>query len=246
MKEQHLFYAPELSTSGLLPEDEAAHAIRVLRMKEGDPLWATDGLGRFYEGVIAMAGGGKHPQCAVDITTTTKWHRPWASAISIGVAPTKNMDRIEWLVEKATEIGVDAFHFLHCANSERKVLKDERLEKIAVSATKQSHKAIKPAVHALQPLSQCLAADFEGDKFIAHCYDQLDIDGTSEKPWLYDVIDKQRPTFVLIGPEGDFSVEEVRQAQAAGFRSVHLGESRLRTETAALVAVQLMNMKKTH
>lgn len=246
MKELHLFYAPELASTGLLPEDEAVHALRVLRMQAGDAIWVTDGRGSFFEGTIGLAGSNKHPQCLVSIVTECRWQRPWASDIFVGVAPTKNIDRIEWMVEKATEIGCDGFRFLHCANSERKVLKEERIEKIVVSATKQSHKAVKPSVEPLTPFQKVIAQPFDGDKFIAHCYAQADIDGTTEKPWLYEVVDRERPTLVLIGPEGDFSVEEVRAAQAAGFRPVHLGESRLRTETAALVAVQLMNMKKSH
>lgn len=245
MKEMHLFYAPEIAQTSMLPEDEAAHAVRVLRMKEGDALWATDGKGTFYDCHISLAGGGKHPQCCLTIEQQHEWQRPWASAIEVVVAPTKNMDRLEWLAEKSTEIGLDSFRFVDCANSERRVLKSERLERIVVSATKQSHKAIKPAVHELTKWADCLALDFDGDRFIAHCYPAADVGVASEKPFLLDVVRPDVPTQVWIGPEGDFSLEEVRAAEAAGFRSVTLGESRLRTETAALVAVQLMNLKKT-
>lgn len=245
MKESHLFYAPNLADTLQLPEEEAAHAVRVLRRKEGDSLWATDGAGQFFDCTIAAIGSGRHPQCFVTIERQYPWQQHWASAIHLAVAPTKNMDRIEWLAEKATEIGCDAFHFLDCANSERRVVKTERVEKIVVSAAKQSHKGAFPTVEGMEKFKAFVARPFDGDKYIAHCYAQTDIDGTEEKPFLFDVVDKQRPSLVLIGPEGDFSIEEVRLAHSLGFRSISLGESRLRTETAALVAVQLMNLKKS-
>ena len=157
MKEQHLFYAPEFRQNFRLPEDEAAHALRVLRMKEGDAIWTTDGKGTFFHGTITLAEAGKHAQCSIDVREEQAWQQPWAANIALAVAPTKNMDRMEWLAEKATEIGLNAFHFLDCANSERKVLKTERIEKIVVSAMKQSHKALKPAVHPLLRLRDFIA-----------------------------------------------------------------------------------------
>lgn len=244
MKELHLFYAPDVTSTHALSEEEATHAVRVLRIKEGDALWLTDGRGHFYEGTASPGGSGKHPECFVTIEKETEWPCPWPSAIHIGVAPTKNMDRIEWFAEKATEIGLDAIHFLDCSNSERRVVKTERIEKIVVSAMKQSHKALKPVVNEMQKFKDFIARPFEGDKFIAHCYEQTDIDD-SEKLFLFDAVRPDVPTLILIGPEGDFSVEEVRAAHAAGFRSITLGESRLRTETAALMAVAHTNMKKT-
>lgn len=246
MKETHLFFAPEIERTAMLPEEEATHALRVLRMQEGDPIWVTDGGGHFFDCTISLIESGKRPRCLLNIDRKREWQRPWKSDIRLAVAPTKNMDRIEWFVEKATEIGLDGFHFVECANSERRVLKTERVEKIAVSATKQSQKAVKPAVEELTKLKTFLSQPFEGDKFIAHCYEQTDISTDGQKPFLLDVVSADRPTLVLIGPEGDFSVEEVRLAEAAGFRSVTLGQSRLRTETAALVGVHLMNLKKSH
>ena len=244
MKESHLFYAPDVTSTHALSEEEAAHAVRVLRIKEGDTLWVTDGEGHFFDGTASPAGSSKHPECFIDITAESSWQCPWASPIHIAVAPTKNMDRIEWFAEKATEIGLDGIHFLDCANSERRVIKTERIEKIVVSAMKQSHKALKPAVSEMMRFRDFIAQPFEGDKFIAHCYDQSDIDG-SEKHFLFDVVRKDVPTLILIGPEGDFSIDEVRAAHAAGFRSITLGESRLRTETAALIAVAHTNLRKT-
>lgn len=245
MKESHLFYAPDLQKSLRLPDDEAAHAVRVLRRKEGDPIWVTDGRGNFYDCSITAIGSGRTPQCFVAIDRQYAWQPHWNSSIHLAVAPTKNMDRIEWLAEKATEIGFDGLHFLDCANSERRVVKTERIEKIVVSAAKQSHKATFPTITPLEKFKQFITQPFEGDKFIAHCYNQADVDSTSNKPFLFDLIHKDRPSLVLIGPEGDFSIDEVRLATQNGFKSISLGESRLRTETAALVAVQLMNLQKS-
>lgn len=245
MKESHLFYAPDVANSHTIPEEEAAHAIRVLRIKEGDPLWLTDGRGLFFEATASPAGSSKHPECYVAISSERSWDCPWPTPIHIAVAPTKNMDRIEWLAEKATEIGLDGIHFIDCTFSERHVIKTERIEKIVISAMKQSHKAIKPKIGKMMRFRDFITQPFDGDKFIAHCYEQQDIDG-SEKFFLFDVVKRDVPTLILIGPEGDFSIEEVRAAHAAGFQSITLGESRLRTETAALTAVVHTNLKKTH
>ena len=240
MKELHIFYAPEIEATHELPAEEAAHAVRVLRMKEGDDLMATDGRGNFYDCTITLASN-KH--CRVNINTVETPAPLWHGKIHLAVAPTKNMDRTEWLTEKATEIGVDRFSFLLCDNSERKVIKTERVEKIVVSATKQSHKATKPEVEEMIPFKKFISQDFKSQKFIAHCYD--DIPGTNnEKPFLGDVLSATDDALVMIGPEGDFSISEVQQAIAAGFTPIHLGRSRLRTETAGLVAVHLMYVKK--
>jgi 16S rRNA (uracil1498-N3)-methyltransferase len=153
------------------------------------------------------------------------------------------MDRTEWLAEKATEIGMNKLSFVLCDNSERKVIKTERVEKIVVSATKQSHKATKPEVAEMIPFKKFITQDFKGQKFIAHCYDNIP-DTPNEKPFLGDVINATNDALVMIGPEGDFSISEVQQAIAAGFTPIHLGKSRLRTETAGLVAVHLMYVKK--
>lgn len=240
MKETHLFYSPEVSKTHQLPDDEAVHAVRVLRLGEGDEVWITDGLGQWYDCRVTMA---TQKRCAVQIEGTRQWQKPWQSDIHLAVAPTKNMDRIEWFAEKATEIGVDAIHFVECANSERRVIKTERVNKIVVSAMKQSHKALLPKVTPLQRFKDFVSQPFEGQKFIAHCYDQSDVGG-GDKPFLMDCVKADVPTLVLVGPEGDFSIDEVRVAEAAGFVSISLGESRLRTETAALAAVYQMYLKK--
>lgn len=240
MKEVHIFFAPEIEQTNELPQDEAQHAVRVLRMKEGDELVATDGQGHFYDCTITLASN-KH--CRVNINTKETAPLLWHGNIHLAVAPTKNMDRTEWLAEKATEIGMNQLSFVLCDNSERKVIKTERVEKIVVSATKQSHKATKPEVVKMMPFKKFITQDFKGQKFIAHCYDNIP-STTNEKPFLGDVLNETDDALVMIGPEGDFSVAEVQQAIAAGFTPIHLGKSRLRTETAGLVAVHLMYVKK--
>lgn len=248
MKETHIFYAPQVAEGVTeLPQEEAGHAVRVLRMKEGDALTLTDGIGHFYDAHITLASN-KHCQFAID----NVWddHKLWKGNIQLAVAPTKNMDRMEWFAEKATEIGVDHITLLNCANSERKVVKTERLEKIVVSAMKQSHKAFKPEVTPMTTFKEFIAQPFEGQKFIAHCYSPEETENASEgihlsgRNFLGDPLTADGSALVLIGPEGDFSIEEVESALNAGFQPISLGESRLRTETAALVAVHLMYLAK--
>ena len=156
------------------------------------------------------------------------------------MAPTKNMDRTEWFAEKATEIGVDEMTMLNCKYSERKVVKTERIEKILVSAVKQSRKAWMPRLNEMTSFKDFVSQNFRGQKYIAHCYDDADVG--DEKILLKDAIKGGEDCLVMVGPEGDFSVDEVRLALEHGFKSVSLGRSRLRTETAALVAVHIMNL----
>lgn len=247
MKEVHLFYAPELPDRLQLPADEANHAVRVLRMKEGDTLLATDGRGTFYDCIVSLASA-KH--CDVSITGRHEAPRPWNGRIHLAMAPTKNIDRTEWFAEKATEIGFDRLTFLDCKNSERRVVKPERIERIVTSAMKQSHKAQRPVVDEMTPFKEFIKQPFEGQKFIAHCYDMAEDGGgplaeeSMRTTFLGDVVDSDGESLVLIGPEGDFSTDEVKAAIAAGFRPISLGRSRLRTETAALVAVHIMNLAK--
>lgn len=234
MKEYHLFYAPDIQTDGQLPPDEAAHAVRVLRMKEGDELLATDGKGRFYECVIAVA---TPKRVMLDIKGISEGEHYWNGTIHLAVAPTKHMDRMEWMAEKATEIGLDRLSFLNCRNSERRVVKTERVEKIVVAATKQSHKAWKPEVTGMTDFKAFIAQSRPGRKFIAHCYAEH-----QGRP-LFDIAPATGDTTVLIGPEGDFSPEEVEAAIAAGYEPVSLGKSRLRTETAAIAAVHILRLR---
>lgn len=228
----HVFYTPDIAVDGELPEEEAGHCLRVLRLGVGDEVMLTDGKGFFYKAVITAATGKR---CQVKVVETIGQAPLWNSHLHLAMAPTKNMDRIEWFAEKATEIGFDELSFVNCRFSERKVIKTERIEKIVVSAVKQSLKARKPLVNELTDFGKFIQQKFEGQKFIAHCYE-------GDKPLLKDVLIPGNDAVVLIGPEGDFSPEEVQKAEAAGFRAISLGKSRLRTETAALVAVHIMNL----
>lgn len=186
----------------------------------------------FYKAVISAATGKR---CQVKVTETIEQEPLWNGHLHLAMAPTKNMDRIEWLAEKATEIGFDELSFLNCRYSERKVIKTERVEKIVVSAVKQSLKARKPVVNEMMDFARFVKQDFAGQKFIAHCNE-------GEKPLLKEILVPGEDALVLIGPEGDFSPEEVKLAESLGFRSISLGKSRLRTETAALVSVHIMNL----
>jgi 16S rRNA (uracil1498-N3)-methyltransferase len=228
----HVFYTPDIATSPELPEEEAGHCLRVLRLTQGDEVMLTDGRGSFYRARISLCSGKR---CQVQVIEALPQERGWEGHLHIAMAPTKNMDRTEWFVEKATEIGFDEISFLLCRYSERKVLKMDRIEKIIVSACKQSYKATMPVSHELMPFEQFIRQPFEGQKFIAHCYE-------GEKPLLKHVLVPGSDALVLIGPEGDFSEEEVKHAVEAGFQSISLGRSRLRTETAALVACHTLNL----
>lgn len=235
MKEYHLFYTPDIETSPLLPADEAVHAVRVLRMKEGDSLLSTDGRGTIFRSSVIEA---TQRRCAVCIEERSLQPRLHHGTVTLAIAPTKNMDRMEWLAEKATEIGIDRLCFLNVKNSERHVVKTERIEKIVVAAMKQSHKAWKPEVTGMVNFSDFIRSDNSNARFIAHCFEDAD------KTLLLDaLLPPPADTTVMIGPEGDFAISEIEQAAAAGYRPVSLGSSRLRTETAGLVAVHLMNLK---
>ena len=238
MKEVRFFYVPDVRQSTALPDEEAVHAVRVLRMVAGDELMLMDGNGTFYRAVVTLAHGH---HCQFDILETLPQQRPWQGYVHLAMAPTKMMDRTEWMVEKATEIGIDELSFLDCRFSERKVLKTERIDKIIVAAMKQSRKAWKPVLNALTPFADFVTTPRQGKMFIAHCYEEI------AKVNLYDELRQlapDEPTTVLIGPEGDFSIDEVRMAVDAGWVSVDLGKSRLRTETACLSAVMMMQLAK--
>ena len=228
-----LFYVPDIAEHWELSEEEAAHALRVLRSNIGDELDITDGKGNLYKSVISSIAG-KH--CYVEAKEVLPMPKGWSGDIHIAVAPTKNMDRIEWLAEKATEIGLDAITFLNCRFSERKVVKCDRVERIVVSAMKQSLKYNKPVVGEMTDFKKFISQERPGGKYIAHCYD-------GEKNLLKDIHPAGCDATILIGPEGDFSPEEVKMAMEAGYKPVSLGNSRLRTETAALAACHIFMLK---
>lgn len=227
-----IFYTPDIALRAELPEEEAGHCIRVLRLTEGDEILLTDGKGMFYKAAISRA----HPKhCEVDILES--WQQPalWNFQLHIAVAPTKNMDRMEWFAEKATEIGIDAITCLNCRFSERKEVKLARLEKILVSAMKQSQKATLPVLTGMTDFRTFVTQPFDGRKFIAHCEE-------GDKKLLKQLYQPGENALVLIGPEGDFSPEEIELALKNGFLPISLGESRLRTETAALVACHTIHV----
>ena len=229
-----LFYVPNLATEHVLPEEESLHAVKVLRLKVGDGLVVVDGVGGYHIAKITLP----HPKrCAFELIESQFEFGKRDYKLHIAIAPTKNMDRLEWFVEKATEIGIDEITPIICRFSERKMVKAERLEKIIVSAAKQSVKAYFPKLNPQCTFDELIKNHQATQKFIAHCYD-------SEKRQLKTEIVPAKDMLVLIGPEGDFSKEEVDKAIKNGFLPVSLGESRLRTETAGVVAchtVSLMN-----
>lgn len=227
-----IFYTPDIAVCPELPEEEAQHCLRVLRLAEGDEVLLTDGKGRFYKAVITHA---RPKRCEVEVLQSWQQKPAWNFRVHIAVAPTKNMDRMEWFAEKATEIGIDGITCLNCRFSERKEIKTGRLEKILVSAIKQSQKATLPLLEGMTDFCRFVARPFDGRKFIAHCND-------GEKQVLSRACKPGENALILIGPEGDFSREEVDCAVNAGFEPVSLGESRLRTETAALVACHTLHV----
>ena len=238
MKEVRYFFVSYADKQTELPPDEAMHALRVLRLKGGDEMFLMDGVGNYYRAQVTIAAT---QHCHYEILEQMPQEPQWEGRLHLAIAPTKMMDRIEWLVEKATEIGIDEISFLNCKFSERKLVKLPRLEKIVVSAVKQSHKAWKPQLNEIVSMKEFVRQHQEGRRYIAHCYDQI------PRTYLFDELRKPSDTsdaMVLIGPEGDFSFDEVMEAVESGFISVHLGASRLRTETAGLSAVMMMQLAK--
>ena len=240
MKETRFFYVPDADQQQELPAAEAMHAMRVLRLKSGDELFLMDGVGNYYRAVVTIAATHN---CYYDIVERLPQTPQWQGHIHLAIAPTKMLDRIEWMVEKATEVGVDEITFFHSKFSERKLLKTTRLEKIAISAMKQSHKAWKPVIHEMISFKDLMSSPVEGHKYIAHCYEEIPRTSLFEELQALDKTAAESVT-VLIGPEGDFSIDEVQMALEAGYQSVHLGNSRLRTETAGLMAVTMMQLSK--
>lgn len=228
MKEERYFYVPQPQT-GELPADEAAHACRVLRLKTGDHMHLIDGQGTFHEAQVTLA---TQRRCAYRIISSTPQTRQWPAHLTLAMAPTKMLERTETAAEKLTEIGIDTLAYLECRFSERRALRTDRIERVVVSAVKQSRKAWKPDVLPLTPFEHFVKQPREGLKFICHCYDEI------PRSDIYDVIkaNEQQAVTILIGPEGDFSTSEVRLAMACGYQPISLGTSRLRTETAAIVA----------
>ena len=231
-----MFYCPDILHSFTLSEEESQHAVRVLRLQAGDELEVVDGAGGYYLAVVT----NPHPKhCEFQIKETITEYGKRDYRLQIAIAPTKNIERLEWFIEKCTEIGVDEITPIFCRFSERKIIKPERLEKIIVSAAKQSLKAYFPILNPMCSFRDFIQQTTVSQKFIAHCYEQ-------DKQLLQRVYQKSSDAVILIGPEGDFSPEEVQAAIQHQFQPVSLGSSRLRTETAGIAAchtVALMNEK---
>jgi 16S rRNA (uracil1498-N3)-methyltransferase len=231
----NLFYQPLLSQgTTYLDAEESRHVVKVLRKKQGDRITVTDGNGFFYDVTITNADPR---QCAFDINAKTQEHSKNFS-IHIAISPTKNSDRIEWFVEKAVEFGIDEITLIECDHTERQHLKIERLQKMAVSAMKQSLKAKLPEIHPLIPFQELVQTTRVKEKYIAH----VDNDNPNQ---LKNFVTPGSSYLVLIGPEGDFSPEEISVAGSHGFKKISLGPSRLRTETAGIAACHILNLANT-
>lgn len=231
-----LFYTPDITDIDYrMNETESKHAVRVLRLSNGDMIQLVDGKGNFYEATIVDA----HPKrCQLKITSKIPEYNKRGHYLHLAVAPTKNIDRFEWFLEKATEIGIDEITPLLCEHSERKIIKQERLEKVIISAMKQSIKAYLPKLNPLTSLQELFLTSSPFRKFIAHCYER-------DKRELKNEVEGSNSNLIVIGPEGDFSEKEVNLALENGFTPVSLGNSRLRTETAGVVACHTVNLIKS-
>ena len=230
----NLFYSPHIDGQFFeLDEKESKHSVRVLRLTVGDRVILVDGRGGWYEAVIE----DDHPKrCRLKIQSHTTDYQPLSYGLHLAVSPTKNMDRFEWFLEKSTEIGITEVTPLLCHRTERKQVKMERLERILISAMKQSLKAYKPTLHEPANLMAFISMDHRGTKGITHCH-------PTHRKGVSELKRSDRYT-LLVGPEGDFTEEEIGLALKAGFEPFHLGQSRLRTETAAVylsAAIQLLH-----
>lgn len=230
-----LFYVPDITLPHYtLSEDESGHCLRVLRLGHGDEIHLTDGRGNLHRAVIEEP----HPKhCSVRVIETTPAYGRRNYSLTLAVAPTKNTERWEWFLEKATETGIDHIIPLECRHSERRTLKNDRSARIITSAVKQSLKAYHPQLNEMTAFATVVSMPFEGRKLIAHCHPGV------ERIFIGEAFDKGDDVLILIGPEGDFSDEEILLARTNGFTEISLGQSRLRTETAALSAVTIVSFK---
>lgn len=231
----HLFYTPDIQGETLaLPEEESRHCVRVLRLDKGDIIHLVDGRGNWYRCEITVPDSRR---CEARLLEKQEGHGRRDFHLHVAIAPTKNIERTEWFLEKATEIGVDEITPLLCERSERRTIKADRLEKVVISAMKQSLKAYLPKLNPLTDFRQFAALPADGPRYIAHCEE-------GERKLLKEAYRRGENATILIGPEGDFSPSEIAWATRHGFIPVSLGDSRLRTETAGIVAchsIQFMN-----
>ena len=223
-----LFYLPEIEYDSVdLEEEETHHIARVMRLQEGDPIELTDGRGLYCECEIVKIG-----KKTITVRVLKRHHEfeKRDYSIHVAIAPTKNIDRFEWFLEKATEIGIDEITPVQCQNSERNVIRTDRMEKKIISAMKQSIKAYKPALHRLESFEEFIEkSESFNQLYIGYC-------GNVERELLSHIYQKGENAVIMIGPEGDFTRDEINMALRRNYRPVSLGESRLRTETAGIVA----------
>ncbi len=230
----HIFYTPDITDrpTYTLNEEESQHCQRVLRLGIGDTVNLVDGKGTMFVAAIISV---TKKTVVVEITNRQEQYGKRDYRLHIAIAPTKNIERFEWFLEKATEIGVDEISPICCEHSERKIIKEDRLNKIIIAAMKQSLKAYRPQLNPLRSISDLLKAETSPNKLIAHCV----VD--EERKFIADLVKPAQSYLVLIGPEGDFSAKEIALALKSGCRAVTLGASRLRTETAGLAACFELN-----
>lgn len=228
----NIFIASFEKKLATLTSEESWHCAKVLRKKTGDKIQLIDGIGNFYEGVLEIVSDKK---CTANLTSGPILQEKRNYYFHLAIAPTKQIDRIEWMIEKAVEIGIDEISFISCKNSERTVIKIDRIIKIVESAVKQSLQAYLPKINDLTSFKEIINSKEVDQKLIAHCYNE-------EKNDLKQMEFKNKSTLVLIGPEGDFSIDEVDIALKNNFKAVSFGSNRLRTETAGLYVCQAASL----
>lgn len=223
-----IFYAPELTgDTYTLNEKESKHIIRVLRMAKGSSIRLIDGKGNLFEGLIRNPD---YKKCTIDITGIIRDFEKRNYKLHIAISPLKNQDRFEWFIEKSVEIGIDEVTPLICKNTEKPGIKRERIDNLIISAMKQSLKAAKPVINDACLFDDFITRNFKGRRLISHC------NASHARKKISEVYSINEDVLILIGPEGDFSEEEINSAVANNFEQVHLGSSRLRTETAGIAA----------
>ncbi|EAY26463.1 16S rRNA (uracil(1498)-N(3))-methyltransferase [Microscilla marina] len=234
LKLSQLFYSPQTThQQAILSEEESRHCVKVLRMKKNDELHLTDGKGNLF---LAKIAEPHHKKCVLDIVRTIEQTPAPLYHIHVAIAPTKNIDRIEWFVEKSVEFGIQQISFVQCNRSERKQVKLPRIQKIALSAMKQSLKFFMPQINEMVSFKSFMAnLTPDETRYVAHLNE-------GERVFLKDVAQKHQKYCILIGPEGDFTPDEVTLALNNEFKAVSLGNSRLRTETAGIAACHLLNI----